>query len=104
MADVVVGERVVNKSKETGVIVSFDGKYWAVAGSGILTHTITNKRLAQTGYYSTGITVRLPGMLHCGNIENDMVPITLLQIIAMRTSGFYPNPVTFTSDNNTVIH
>ena len=26
--------------------------YWAVAGSGILTHTITNKRLVQAGYYS----------------------------------------------------
>ena len=26
--------------------------YWAVAGSGILTHTITNKRLAQAGYFS----------------------------------------------------
>ena len=26
--------------------------YWPVAGSGILTHTITNKRLAQAGYYS----------------------------------------------------
>ena len=26
--------------------------YWAVAGSGILNHTITNKRLAQAGYYS----------------------------------------------------
>lgn len=26
--------------------------YWAVAASGILTHTITNKRLAQAGYYS----------------------------------------------------
>lgn len=26
--------------------------YWAVAGSGILTHTITNKRLARAGYYS----------------------------------------------------
>lgn len=25
--------------------------YWAVAGSGILTHTITNKRLAAAGYY-----------------------------------------------------
>lgn len=25
--------------------------YWAIAGSGILTHTITNKRLAQAGYY-----------------------------------------------------
>lgn len=25
--------------------------YWAVAGSGILTHTITNKRLAYCGYY-----------------------------------------------------
>ena len=26
--------------------------YWAVAGSGILTHTITNKRLALAGYFS----------------------------------------------------
>lgn len=26
--------------------------YWAVAGSGILTHSITNKRLVQAGYYS----------------------------------------------------
>ena len=26
--------------------------YWAVAGSGILTHTITNERLVQAGYYS----------------------------------------------------
>jgi len=26
--------------------------YWAVAGSGILTHTITNERLAQAGYCS----------------------------------------------------
>jgi RNA-directed DNA polymerase len=26
--------------------------YWTIAGSGILTHTITNKRLAQAGYYS----------------------------------------------------
>ena len=26
--------------------------YWAVAGSGILTHTITNERLARAGYYS----------------------------------------------------
>ena len=25
--------------------------YWAVAGSGILTHTITNERLAQAGYF-----------------------------------------------------
>ena len=25
--------------------------YWAAAGSGILTHTITNKRLAHRGYY-----------------------------------------------------
>ena len=25
--------------------------YWVVAGSGILTHTITNKRLAYRGYY-----------------------------------------------------
>lgn len=26
--------------------------YWRIAGSGILTHTITNKRLVQAGYYS----------------------------------------------------
>ena len=26
--------------------------YWAVAGSGILTQTITNERLARAGYYS----------------------------------------------------
>ena len=26
--------------------------YWAVAGSGILTHTITNERLVRAGYYS----------------------------------------------------
>ena len=25
--------------------------YWAIAGGGILTHTITNKRLAHRGYY-----------------------------------------------------
>ena len=25
--------------------------YWAVAGSGILTHTITNERLARRGYF-----------------------------------------------------
>ena len=25
--------------------------YWTVAGSGILTHTITNERLAQAGYF-----------------------------------------------------
>ena len=25
--------------------------YWAVAGSGILAHTITNERLARRGYY-----------------------------------------------------
>ena len=25
--------------------------YWTVAGSGILTHTITNERLARRGYY-----------------------------------------------------
>ncbi len=25
--------------------------YWAIAGSGILTHTITNKRLAAAGYF-----------------------------------------------------
>ena len=25
--------------------------YWAIVGSGILTHTITNERLARRGYY-----------------------------------------------------
>ena len=25
--------------------------YWVIAGSGILTHTITNERLARRGYY-----------------------------------------------------
>ena len=25
--------------------------YWAIAGSGILTHAITNERLARRGYY-----------------------------------------------------
>ena len=25
--------------------------YWTVAGSGILTHTVTNERLAQAGYF-----------------------------------------------------
>ena len=26
-------------------------RYWAIAGSGMLTHTITNERLARRGYY-----------------------------------------------------
>ena len=38
--------------------------YWAVAGSGILTHTITNKRLAQAGYYS--ILNRYESLHSCG--------------------------------------
>ena len=38
--------------------------YWAVAGSGILTHTITNKRLAQAGYYS--ILGRYESLHLCG--------------------------------------
>ncbi len=38
--------------------------YWAVAGSGILTHTITNKRLAQAGYYS--ILDRYESLHSCG--------------------------------------
>ncbi|NCC85708.1 MAG: group II intron reverse transcriptase/maturase [Clostridia bacterium] len=38
--------------------------YWAVAGSGILTHTITNKRLAQAGYYS--ILDRYESLHLCG--------------------------------------
>jgi group II intron reverse transcriptase/maturase len=38
--------------------------YWAVAGSGILTHTITNKRLAQAGYFS--IRDRYESLHLCG--------------------------------------
>lgn len=38
--------------------------YWAVAGSGILTHTITNKRLARAGYYS--ILDRYESLHLCG--------------------------------------
>ena len=38
--------------------------YWAIAGSGILTHTITNKRLAQAGYYS--ILDRYESLHLCG--------------------------------------
>jgi hypothetical protein len=51
-----------------------------------------------------GVSVCLFGVRHSGNIENDMVPVTLLKMIAIRTSGFYPNPVTLASDNNTVIY
>jgi hypothetical protein len=36
--------------------------YWAVAGSGILTHTITNERLAQAGYFDIA---RKYKSLHC---------------------------------------
>jgi hypothetical protein len=50
------------------------------------------------------VSIRLLGMRHCGNIENDMIPITLLEMTAMRASGFYPNPVAFASDDNTVIN
>lgn len=38
--------------------------YWAVAGSGILQHTITNERLAQAGYYS--ILDRYESLHLCG--------------------------------------
>ena len=51
-----------------------------------------------------GISVCLFGVRHSGNIENDMVPVALLKMAAIRTSGFYPNPVAFTSDDNTVIN
>jgi hypothetical protein len=50
------------------------------------------------------VSVGFLGVRHSGNIENDMVPVTLLKMIAIRTSGFYPNPVTLASDNNTVIY
>lgn len=36
--------------------------YWAVAGSGILTHTITNERLARRGYYDISEAYK---SLHC---------------------------------------
>jgi hypothetical protein len=51
-----------------------------------------------------GVSVCLLGMWHSRNIENDMVPVALLKMAAIRTSGFYPNPVTLASDNNTVIY
>ena len=38
--------------------------YWAVAGSGILTHALTNERLAQAGYYS--ILNRYESLHSCG--------------------------------------
>jgi hypothetical protein len=50
------------------------------------------------------VAVGFLGMGHCGNKENDMIPVTLLKLIAIRTSGFYPNPVALASDNNTVIY
>ena len=34
-----------------------------------------------------GVTVGLFGMLHGGNIENHMIPIALLKMIAIRTPG-----------------
>ena len=36
--------------------------YWAVAGSGMLTHTITNERLARRGYYDISEAYK---SLHC---------------------------------------
>ena len=50
------------------------------------------------------ISVGFLGVLHSGNKENNMVPVTLLKLIAIRTSGFYPNPVALASDNDTVIY
>jgi hypothetical protein len=50
------------------------------------------------------VSVGFLGVRHCGNIENNMVPIALLKMIAIRTSGFYPNPVALASDNDTVIY
>jgi hypothetical protein len=37
--------------------------YWRIAGSGILTHTITNKRLAQAGYF--GLSDRYESLHLC---------------------------------------
>jgi hypothetical protein len=51
-----------------------------------------------------GVSVCLFGVRHSGNIENDMVPIALFKMIAIRASGFYPNPIALASDNNTVIN
>ena len=50
------------------------------------------------------VSVGLLGMRHCGDIENDVAPVTLLELAAIRASGFYPNPIAFASDNNTVIN
>ena len=36
--------------------------YWAIAGSGILSHTITNERLARRGYYDISEAYKA---LHC---------------------------------------
>lgn len=36
---------------EIGALRNTRKGYWAVAGSGILHHTITNERLARRGYY-----------------------------------------------------
>ena len=36
--------------------------YWAIAGSGILSHTITNERLARRGYYDISEAYK---SLHC---------------------------------------
>ena len=32
--------------------------YWAVAGIGIVTHTITNERLARRGYYDISVAYK----------------------------------------------
>ena len=51
-----------------------------------------------------GVAVGFLGVRHCGNIENNMIPVTLLKLATMRAPGFYPNPVALASDNNTVIY
>ena len=51
-----------------------------------------------------GVAVGFLGMGHCGNIENNMIPVTLLKLATMRAPGFYPNPVALASDNDTVIY
>ena len=50
---------IVNSEEEVGMLKwqacrngNSQKGYWAVAGSGILTHTMINKRLAQAGYFS----------------------------------------------------
>jgi hypothetical protein len=50
------------------------------------------------------VSVGFLGVRHCGNIENNIIPVTLLKLATVRAPGFYPNPVALASDNDTVIY